>query len=242
MISVCIATYNGERYIRKQIDSILCQLSVDDEIIISDDGSEDKTIEILEEYGDDRIKIFHHKKDMSLAKLDKASFYFATQNFENALIHAKGDYIFLSDQDDEWLPNKVEKMLSILKHHYAVMSNCQVINSVGKILQPSFRTKKPFTRCFFSNLLVMPFLGCCMAFRKEVLQYSLPFPKRLLAHDFWLGSMAVRKFDLVYIDDVLHSYRQHDENVSSASSNKSRNTLLFKIKYRMKFLFQYIAK
>ena len=89
MISVCMATYNGEKYIQEQIDSILCQLSKDDELVISDDHSTDATCDIIKSYNDRRIKLF-------LNELAKG----VTHNFENALLHSKGDIIFLADQDD----------------------------------------------------------------------------------------------------------------------------------------------
>ena len=103
MISVCIATYNGEKYIREQLDSILPQLGLDDEVIISDDSSTDNTLKIIEEYNDCRIKIFSNNK-----------FYSPILNFENALKKAQGDFIFLSDQDDIWKSNKVEVVMKYL--------------------------------------------------------------------------------------------------------------------------------
>ena len=96
MISVCIATYNGERFIREQIDSILRQLSSDDEIIVSDDGSTDDTISIINSIDDKRIRIIEGPRKHS-----------PTHNFECAMKEAKGYYIFLADQDDVWKPNKV---------------------------------------------------------------------------------------------------------------------------------------
>jgi len=98
-ISVCMATYNGEKYIYDQLQSILTQLSENDEVIISDNYSSDKTIEIIELFNDPRIKIYFLKKGKSI------------KNFENALLHASRDYIFLADQDDIWLPGKVQIMM-----------------------------------------------------------------------------------------------------------------------------------
>ena len=97
MISVCIATYNGEKYIKQQLLSILKQIKVNDEIIISDDHSTDKTFNIIKSFNDTRIKFFLNNKGKGY-----------TRNFENALEKAHGDIIFLSDQDDIWIDNKVE--------------------------------------------------------------------------------------------------------------------------------------
>jgi len=110
-ISVCMATYNGERYLKEQLDSILKQLSFTDEIIISDDGSQDRTIEIIESFGDSRIKLFHSTQQNLI------------YNFENALSKASGDIIFLSDQDDIWYENKVEKSMYHLQKYGLVFSN-----------------------------------------------------------------------------------------------------------------------
>ena len=97
MNSVCIATYNGEKFIEEQIRSILLQLDSHDEIVISDDHSTDKTIQIIKSINDDRIKIIYNKNNKGY-----------TNNFENAISKASGDFIYLSDQDDVWKPTKVK--------------------------------------------------------------------------------------------------------------------------------------
>jgi glycosyltransferase involved in cell wall biosynthesis len=104
MISVCMATYNGAKYIKEQMDSILCQLGKDDEVVVSDDGSTDSTLDIVAEYGDSRIKIVRNTGAHNFIR-----------NFENSLKAAHGDYIFLADQDDVWLPDKVAKIMQILR-------------------------------------------------------------------------------------------------------------------------------
>lgn len=114
MISVCIATYNGERFIREQIGSIINQLGNEDEIIISDNGSTDSTIDIIKEIDDKRIKLIKGPEKKS-----------PTSNFENALMHAKGEYIFLSDQDDVWKDNKISICMQYLKHYDCVISDAE---------------------------------------------------------------------------------------------------------------------
>ena len=104
MISVGLASYNGERYIREQVDSIIAQLDSIDELVISDDGSTDGTLDILASYNDPRIHVYHNEENHGV-----------NGNFENALKHSQGDYIFLSDQDDVWLPGKVEACLKALE-------------------------------------------------------------------------------------------------------------------------------
>ena len=116
MISVCIATYNGEKYIMDQVSSILPQLSEEDEIIVSDDGSSDKTLEILDSFSDSRIKVFTHIKEANPFFKGAKSIY-ATSNFENALSKCNGDIIFLSDQDDVWYPDKVKTCLDLMNKY-----------------------------------------------------------------------------------------------------------------------------
>ena len=103
MISVCIATYNGEKYIKEQLDSIIPQLGHEDEIVISDDGSSDSTLDIINSINDERIRITVNQGKHGV-----------NSNFNNALLHAKGDFIFLADQDDIWLSGKVAECLKAL--------------------------------------------------------------------------------------------------------------------------------
>ena len=127
MISVCIATYNGERFIREQISSIINQLGNEDEIIISDNGSTDSTIDIIKEIDDKRIKLIKGPKKKS-----------PTSNFENALMHAKGEYIFLSDQDDVWKDNKISICMQYLKHYDCVISDAEMVDENLNIIEKSY--------------------------------------------------------------------------------------------------------
>ncbi len=240
MISVCIATYNGERFIKEQIDSIISQLSENDEIIISDDGSTDKTLEILKSYNDNRIKIYSHKSDASLRGKRLSNFYFVTQNFENALMYASGDYIFLSDQDDIWKPNKVKEFISHLENNNVVMSSFEIINERLEITNSQFWNEQPFKGNILYNIAKIPFIGCCMAFRGEFIKKHLPFPKGLLLHDIWLGVLGVKEKSIYFINKPLISYRKHTSNVS-ATSGKSPNPVWLRVLYRIKMYAQYIS-
>lgn len=232
MISVCMATYNGERFIKEQIDSILCQLSEDDELIISDDGSTDQTVEIVNSYNDKRIKFYNHKKEGTVLKIKKLrNFYYTTQNFENALLHANGDYIFFSDQDDVWEKNKVKCMVEKLKNHDLVMCNFSIIDNNGQNINTKFYEVSPISRNRLINILRSKYLGCCMAFSRKLLNKALPFPKKLLAHDYWIGCLST---SFSFINIPLHKYRRHAENVSS-SSEKSKNSIFTKLAFRTKF-------
>ena len=220
MISVCMATYNGEKYIKEQLDSILVQLGDKDEIVISDDGSSDATIEIVESYQDSRIKIYRN------------SFKNLILNFEFALKQANGDFIFLSDQDDLWLPNKVEISLAYLIKYDIVVSNCQVVNQNLEVINKSFFQLNNSGQGLISNLIKNSYLGCCLAFRKEILNKVLPFPKKIPMHDIWVGFVSELFFKPKFIEEPLMLYRRHGSNESPTGEDSPFNL------YR-KFLFRY---
>ncbi len=234
-----MTSYNGEKYIKQQIDSIISQLGPEDELIISDDGSTDSTLNIISGYSDQRIRLIHHKKNPALRnKKYSRSFYYATENFANALRYAQGDYIFLSDQDDLFVPGKIAKMVKALKNADCVLCNNLVIDSLGNEIN-SFQKKSMFSKSVLSNLNNTPFLGCCMAFSRNAMKYIFPFPNKLLCHDLWIGSLCAYKKKLIYIEEPLHKYRVHENNVSPSVTNKSKNPLWFKIVYRIVFLIQF---
>lgn len=211
MISVCMATYNGERYIKEQIESILKQLSADDEIIISDDGSEDSTIEIVNSFNDKRIKIFFNQGINGF-----------THNFENAMSNAKGEYIFLSDQDDIWMDNKVLITLEALRKADLVLSDCITVNNDMKVLQESRFKAFNIQPGFIHQLFKSRYLGCCMAFNRKLLEVAMPFPKNdnLVEHDIWLAAVGFLYFDVEFINIPLIYYRRHGDNTSNGGFDK----------------------
>lgn len=224
MISVCMATYNGEKYIKEQVDSILHQLSATDELIISDDHSTDNTCEIIKQYNDTRIKLV-------LNRLTKG----VTHNFENALLHSKGDIIFLADQDDVWLPTKIQELTHFLiqGNYNVVTGNCALTDSYLNVIQPEYYTKQsPLDKGVWGNFVKDLWLGSCMAFKREVLLATLPFPKKVAAHDLWIALYSQMHFKCGYYPKVLQLYRRHDNTVSFAGT-KSTNKLSYKISYRL---------
>lgn len=223
MISVCIATYNGEEYIEEQINSILGQLKNNDEIIISDDSSTDNTLDVIKSFNDERIKIFPNNK-----------FHSPIYNFENALKQVQGDYIFLSDQDDIWLDNKVAKMVEALKQYSLVVSDCYVVDKDCNIIRDSFFTKKP-TPGILKNIIKNNYIGCCMALRREVLTKALPFPKQIAMHDIWLGLCGSLYYKAIFIPDKLILYRRHGNN-ASPTGERSKYSLKYKLCYRIELI------
>lgn len=233
MISVCIATHNGEHYIKDQITSILTQLNDNDEVIISDDGSTDQTLNVIESIEDPRIKLYR----IAFPQGRKPHYYVA-KNFENALKHASGDIIFLADQDDVWYPNKVSVCLSALKSNIAVLHNLSCVNEVLEPLNYNWYNEKLKFRPL--NILMRrgKHMGCALAFKKELLKLILPFPKNLYIHDFWIGIIAELKGALLYIDQPLVYYRIHSNNTSGESQNK--NSFFFKLYYRVCTIFNFL--
>lgn len=211
MISVCLACYNGQKYIKQQIDSILCQLGEADELIISDDGSKDDTLEIIHGYNDRRIKILtNHNHGVN-------------NNFENALSFASGEYVFLCDQDDIWMPNKVKITIEALQKYVMVVHNARLIDGDGKQMGKTYYECTPNKSGFWGNLWKSRYLGCCMAFRSSLLKELLPFPKNVFGHDYWIGLYTDCKYHVHFMDDVLICYRRHENNVST-SSEKSKDS------------------
>lgn len=227
MISVCMATYNGEQYIKEQIDSILNQLDADDELIISDDGSTDKTIEIINSYHDRRIKLFLYNSNCY------------SKNFENAIKKANGDYIFLSDQDDVWLPGKVNKCLKMLQDYDFVVTDAKVVDKDKNIILNSYFKYCKVKKGFLYNVLFTRYVGACMAFRKEVLKSILPIPKnnKYIAHDYWIACVCEKKYRVCLLDIPLLLYRRHSNNASSGIFGQSKLKLYEKIYKRLYILF-----
>ena len=236
MISICIATYNGEKFIAEQLTSILSQIGLDDEIIISDDGSTDQTLHIIRSFSDKRIKILHHKK-----KSVKRSFFYTTLNFENALKCAKGEYVFLSDQDDVWNPDKVEKCMRLLQDYDLVLHDATIVNENLSIIEPSYFKINQSQKGIIKNVIKNSYLGCCMVFRKEVLKKSIPFPNAEIPHDIWIGLVAEYYFNVYFYKKKLVKYRRHGSNLSS-SGQKSINSFRYKILYRFIIIVHLIKK
>lgn len=240
MISVCMASYNGAQYIKKQISSILKQLGENDELIISDDGSNDGTIEVINSFNDKRIVLLNHTRNENIRKTTYPH-YLVSSNYENALLHSSGDLIFLADQDDIWIDNKIETTISYLESYSMVMSDCFVINENDQIVSDSFLNSIALPRGLFRNVSRPIYHGCCMAFRREILSLALPFPKKMILHDTWIGILAENFGDVKYIEDKLVMYRRHLKN-SSFSEGKSKNTIFFRIRYRIELFGQALKR
>lgn len=221
MVSVCMATYNGERYIEKQIYSILSQLGKEDELIISDDGSKDATISIIQSFNDKRIKLYFNNKMRGVIG-----------NFENALWKARGKFIFLCDQDDIWMPNKVASILPLLEKNILVVHDAKIVDSEGYVTIDSFFRLRGSKKGYWNNIWRNSYLGCCMCFRSELLPKLLPFPTKIEMHDRWIGLISEIYGNVYFDQEQLICYRVHGRNVSN-STGKSTNSLwqMFMIRF-----------
>lgn len=218
-ISVCMAVYNGAEYIEEQIGSILPQLKENDELIISDDGSTDNTLDLINDLKDKRVIIYQSNGGNIV------------RNFENALGMASGDVIFLADQDDIWYSNKVKRILDSIINHDLVFSNASVfsanLNNTKLLYSPD--TKRTG---ILRNMIKNNYIGATMAFNRKVLDKALPFPKNIYMHDAWLGALAEIIGKTHYIDQPLIYYRRHGNNASE-TGEKSSNSLATKVKMRL---------
>jgi len=230
MISVCMTTYNGEKYIREQLDSILFQIDINDEVIISDDSSIDNTIDIIESFNDSRIKLLRNN-----------NFYNPIFNFENALKNASGDFIFLSDQDDIWMNNKKLEMINLLKYYDCVISDAIVIDSNNNILNKSFFELNKSKSGLINNIIRNGYLGCCMAFKRKILVKALPFPKQIPMHDIWIGVIAEKYGSVLFYNKPLIYYRRHGSNHSFAAE-KSKYSFYRKIINRYYLIYNLLKK
>lgn len=208
-ISVCMATYQGERFIKAQLDSILPQLGPNDEVIVSDDGSTDGTLRQVSAYQDSRIRLFRNDRNLGYSK-----------NFERALIQASGDIIFIADQDDVWLPDKVSTMLESLKSHDMVVSDVTIVDGNLSEINPSHFRHYGVHKGFLRNLLKTRYIGSAMAMHRYVLDVLLPMPRRssLCAYDYWIAVASELYFDVGLVDRPLMLYRRHEGTASTGGS------------------------
>ncbi len=200
-----MATYNGENYIEEQLVSILSQLHVDDEVIIVDDCSTDQTIPIIQSFSDSRIRLFRNQQNLKQIK-----------SFEIALSRARYEWIFLSDQDDIWLPYKV----SIYKQIEAISPGIGAIFSNHRLMFDSTIS----TECMYSlNPLLsvhIPWIntlghGPSIAFQRALLSRILPFPPYITSHDQWIAQMLSLISNVYFIHAPCQLYRRHVNQVTN---------------------------
>lgn len=215
MISVAIATFNGDKYIKEQILSIVNQTLAASEIIISDDNSSDNTISIIEELMLDfpEIKLFKNYENLGVIK-----------NFNKAIRLCSGDYIALCDQDDFWEPSKLETQFSLMKKYelfsskpYLIVHDVTLVDSNLNVIDSSFLnyTGLLSVKNSFKQLLVWNRnIGCSMFFNKRLKLILGDLGDNALMHDHWISLIAVISGEIILLDHNCIKYRQHNHNVT----------------------------
>jgi glycosyltransferase involved in cell wall biosynthesis len=229
-LSVAMCTYNGEKYIKEQLESILNQTTTINEIIICDDGSNDKTtslIEIIQKGNPNKISLYKNHVNLG-----------STKNFEKAINLCSGDFIFLSDQDDIWKENKVEKVIQhFIKNPSteAVFTNGNLINEKNEKISTHTLWDSVF---FIENQLKKPInlfklisskrnmvTGATLCIKKETKDFILPFPDiKKYYHDEWISIIIASRKKLDYLTDELISYRIHSKQQIGGKSSIQKNT------------------
>lgn len=209
LISIVMATYNGDKFIREQIESIANQSYKKIELIIQDDCSSDETVNII----NSQKKEFPIKLEINSKNLGFVN------NFEAGLSRAQGEYVALCDQDDIWRSDKLQKLIENIGHADLIHSDCQLIGDMGQVLSPTWKhhltndlTIKEF---FFRNYVT----GCTLLFKSELLKRAMPFPKEIEYHDWWLAILALNGNGIKYLHLPLTKYRQHLNQDTGSGEN-----------------------
>ena len=219
-LCILLASYNGEKYISEQLDSIINQTDKNWELIIRDDGSKDETVTILNKYEkkDERIKILRD---------DKGNLGFL-KNFEELLFNAKEEFVLFSDQDDFWLKNKLEKFVEkirdldekVLSKPLLIHCNSLVCDDKLEIIKEEFIdskiAKKTNSNIYFFEYIVQ---GSTSMVNKKMIKESLPFLKNVTLHDRYFHLLSQFLGTRIFIDESLVKYRQHERNAIGASKS-----------------------
>lgn len=207
-----MTTFNGGRFLRKQLDSILHQSLPVDEIVVGDDGSTDETLEILKEYAaQSNLRYFSNSTNLGFVR-----------NFEKTLSQCTGDLIFLADQDDLWYPEKMKILVESIGDSWLIHSDCQLIDENDQLISLYFKgkigTHKNGEDFLFANVVT----GCTALIDRKLLELALPFPQGILYHDWYLGLLAAYHGKITYYPEALLGYRQHAlQDTGSGAQEKS---------------------
>ena len=232
MKSVAMAFYNGAKYIDEQIRSILENMEEKDELVISVDDASDGSEELLKKWVEKDLRI----------QVIKGPGKGVVKNFENAMRHCHGDIIFLSDQDDVWKKDKIEKIKKIFKDPKvtAVVHNAEIVDeNLSPLGETTFEWRDSGAG-FWKNMKKNSYIGCCMAVRRSALKRILPIPDNIWIHDQWIGLLSEQLGKVVFLEEPLIYYRRHGGNVtelthgSITSMIKKRYHMIMEINHRVK--------
>jgi glycosyltransferase involved in cell wall biosynthesis len=215
LVSVCMATYNGARYVEAQLRSILSELEPGDEVVVVDDASTDETVAVVEAIDDPRIRLHREPRNEGYVR-----------TFEKAMTRARGDVVMLADQDDVWVPGRRRVLLDAATASGVAASNLVLLESGAPLRSPITRRPWRLRSSQSSHALrnewrilagVIPYFGCAMAVRRDVLARVLPFPVFLTeSHDLWIATVANDARSMQHVDEDTVGRRLHDENASTS--------------------------
>jgi glycosyltransferase involved in cell wall biosynthesis len=214
IVSIAMASYNGERFIHEQIDSILNQTYPNIELVIVDDCSKDETVSIIKKY---------QEKYSNIKLIENTINSGVTKTFEKAIQASTGEFIAISDQDDIWESNKIEILMNEIGDYDAVYSNSLLVDARGNSLNKSFttimnmKTYKCGAPFFLSNSVP----GHTILMKKVFVDKILPFPKDML-FDLWIGFCAAGNNGIKFVDKTLVKYRQHESNTIGTRDSKNK--------------------
>lgn len=224
--SVCMAAYNGSQFIEEQIRSILPEMGDEDELVIIDDCSTDSTVSVVRSIQDPRIRLINNDRNLGYVK-----------TFERALAESTGDYVFLSDQDDVWIPGRLKDMKAALADRMMVVSNCAHFGGASGRFH-DIRVRPADSDRHLANIagiLVGYRLhwGCAMGLRSELLKLALPFPSYMReSHDQYLAMAGNVAGSVRYLEQDTILHRLHGENLTP---DKIRGPIAI-VKARLVFL------
>ena len=239
-LSVAMCTYNGARYVREQLDSIASQTRLPDQLVVCDDASTDETVEHLHEFAQRApftVQVIKNEKNLG-----------STRNFDHAIDFCEGDFIAFADQDDVWLPPKLEKLEERLINGSALaFTNGEIVDSslhsmgasLWEAARFSDRDRKQFSSGGAFEVLMTHNVvtGAAMAFRAEFKRLIQPIPDGLVhqgvpvLHDWWAALLIAAVADLSFVDQRLFNYRQHEHQqlgVKPISNMTNSRLSLFK--------------
>lgn len=219
LISIAMCTYNGERYLKEQLNSILQQSHHNIEVVICDDKSTDNTVAIIKQFqqSDSRIRLYQNSKNLGYVK-----------NFEKAISLCTGLFIALSDQDDVWLTNKLAMLIKKIGHHSLIYTDSIPIDDQSKIINSStFQSKNNLF--YGQKKLAFLFFNCIsgntILFKRELIADILPIPEKVMFHDIWIAFTAAARNGIAVYNTPLIHYRRHDAQITIKSKSSSSSIL-----------------
>lgn len=213
MIDIILATYNGEKYLRAQLESLLSQTRTDIRIHICDDCSNDKTEQIAGKYCTEYSNVFWHRNKKNTGFV---------LNFLRGIKRSDADYIMLCDQDDIWYPDKVEKTYQAMKRAESEKRSPVLVFTDAEIYDGRTPTKRSFMRSTHHNTKSVDFnhilmenicIGCTVMINRELADKLEYLPSAIRYHDWWLALIASAFGRIVYLDEMTLKYRQHETNI-----------------------------